>query len=192
MNYIIPAGMQRVFIGIPVDKSAQKAINKLLTGVKTPDREVRWVPESNRHMTLAFLGDKPISEVENLTRQFDHTYQGLTPFQFNLSALARFPDTRGRIIALTGEPTAPLENVFQNTRGLLQRNGFEFDQKKFRPHVTLARIRNPKRLKTAFDQAINIELDMSRITLYQSILTKSGSIYSVLTETRLFNGVSSP
>ena len=41
-----------------------------------------------------------------------------------------------------------------------------------------------KRLKTVFDQAINIELDMSSITLYQSTLTKSGSIYSVLTETR--------
>jgi 2'-5' RNA ligase len=185
MNYIIPAGMQRIFIGIPVDKSSQKAINKLLKGVKTPDREVRWVPESNRHLTLAFLGDRPVSEVEDLARQFDKTYQWLKHFQYRLSALARFPDPRGRIIALTGEPAAPLENVFQITRGLLRRNKFEFDQKKFRPHVTLARIRNPKHLKTTFDQAIKIELDMSSITLYQSTLTKSGSIYSVLTETRL-------
>jgi len=185
MNHIIPVGMQRIFIGIPVDKSSQKAINKLLDGMKTPDREVRWVPEYNRHLTLAFLGDKPISEVENLARQFDQSYRGLTRFQYGLSALARFPDPGGRIIALTGEPTEALENVFQVTRELLRRNRFEFDQKKFRPHVTLARIRNPKRLKMIFDQAVNIELDISRVTLYQSTLTKSGSIYSVLTETRL-------
>ena len=185
MNYINSAGMQRVFIGVPVDKISQKAINKLLEGVKTPDREVRWVSESNRHMTLAFLGDRSVSEVEGLARQFDQTYQRLTRFQYSLSALARFPDPRGRIIALTGEPEAPLENVFQITQGLLRKNKFVFDQKKFRPHVTLARIRNPKRLKTAFHQAINIELDVSSITLFQSTLTNFGSIYSVLTETRL-------
>ena len=106
---IIPADTQRVFIGIPVDKSSQKRINALLKPVKHSSRpaspiapvgaapsrrfpvgtssrpaspiaptgelptlqDVRWVPEENRHLTLAFLGDKPVSEVSSLLELFD-------------------------------------------------------------------------------------------------------------------------
>ena len=111
MNYIIPAGMQRVFIGIQVNEHAQARVNKLINPVRDSSREIRWVPENNRHLTLAFLGDRPIGEVENLARQFDETYQRVTRFQYDLSALVRFPDPGGRIIALIGEPTKALEVI---------------------------------------------------------------------------------
>ena len=184
-NHRIPPGTQRVFIGIPIDKHSQQYINELLKPIKDSRRDIRWVPENNRHLTLAFLGDRPISEVENLTRLFDESYQQETRFQYRLSALERFPEPTGRIIALTNEPTEPLDNLFQITLKLLQRNEIEFDRRKSRPHVTLGRIRRPKHVKKTFDQQINIKLDITQITLYQSRLTESGSIYSLLKETNL-------
>ena len=185
MNYIIPKDMQRIFIGIPVDKRSQQHINGLLETVNNPSRGIRWVRENNRHLTLAFLGDIPVSRVGLLLRQFDKTYQREMCIQYSLSALTRFPNHRGRIIALTGEPTAPLDNIFQITLKLLQENDFEFDQRRFRPHITLARIRDPKRLKTSFYQRVDITLNITRVTLYQSTLTGQGSIYSPLKETCL-------
>jgi len=185
MNHTIPTGLQRVFIGIPVDKHSQKHIDSLLKPIKNLSQDIRWIPGNNRHLTLAFLGDKPISEIELLLRQFDETYRYEARFQYSLSTLTRFPNSRGRIIALAGALTGPLDNLFQITRRLLQINDFEFDQKKFRPHITLARIRHPKRLKTTFDQSIDIRLDITNVTLYQSTLTENGSIYSPLKKTCL-------
>ena len=184
-NHQIPPGTRRVFIGIPIDKQSQQHINELLKPIKDSRWDIRWVPENNRHLTLAFLGDRPISEVDNLIRQFDESYQQETRFQYRLSTLERFPEPTGRIIALTNELTEPLDKLFQITLKLLQRNEIQFDRKKFRPHLTLGRIKRPKHVKKTFDQQININLDITKISLYQSALTDSGAIYSVLKETLL-------
>ena len=184
-NHHIPPGTQRVFIGIPIDKQSRQQINELLKPIRDSRRDIRWVPENNRHLTLAFLGNRPISEVDNLVRLFDESYQQETRFHYSLSTLERFPDPAGRIIALTNESTEPLDKLFQITLKLLQRNEIEFDRKKFRPHVTLGRIRRPKHVKKTFDQQLNINLDITKITLYQSTLTDSGAIYSALKETLL-------
>ncbi len=181
----VPPVMQRVFIGIPIDKQSQLHINELLKPIKNSRRDIRWVAEINRHLTLAFLGNRTVAEVDNLLRLFDETYQQKTHFQIRLSALTRFPDPTGRIIALTSEPTGSLDQLFQITLKLLHRNKVEFDRKKFRPHITLGRIRRPKQVRTTFDQQTIIKLDITKITLYQSTLTESGSIYSVLKETQL-------
>ena len=133
MNYIIPKGTLRLFIGVPIDKHCQQRTNELIKPVRNLSREIRWMSEDNRHLTLVFLGDKLVSEVEILLQQFDKAFQREKHFQYNLSALARFPDPKGRIIALTGDPTRPLVNLFQVTRNLLQQIELEFDQKKFRP-----------------------------------------------------------
>ncbi len=177
--------MQRVFIGIPIDKQSQQQINELLKPIRDSRRDIRWVVESNRHLTLAFLGNRTHSEVDELLRLFDETYQQKTHFQYRLSSLVRFPDPKGRIIALTSEPTGPLDHFFQITLKLLQRNKLEFNRKKFRPHITLGRIRRPKHVKTTFDRQTNINLDIIKITLYQSTLTDSGSMYTALKETLL-------
>ena len=92
--------MQRVFIGIPVDKQTQQLINELLKPVRKISTDIRWVPENNRHLTLAFLGDRPESDINSLLRVFDETYQQKSRFQYCLSALTRFPSAAGRILAL--------------------------------------------------------------------------------------------
>jgi len=185
VNHTIPPGLQRVFIGIHVDKHSQQFINQLLKPIKSSRQDIRWVVENNRHLTLAFLGNIPISEVEILIQLFDETYQQEAQFQYELSTVTRFPDCTGRIIALTGDPTAPLDNLFQATRKLLIRNKLEFDQKEFRPHITLGKIKRAKQVKSTFDQQTHISLDITKITLYQSTHTEFGSIYSALKETQL-------
>lgn len=172
--------MQRIFIGIPVDKHSQQQINKLLEPIKGSRQDIRWVAENNRHLSLAFLGDQPISRVDNLLRRFAETYQQEKQFRYRLSSLNRFPDSRGRIIALTDEPDRCLDNLFQITLKLLQKINIEIDRKKFRPHITLGRIRRPKHVKTSFDRQTDINVEINQITLFQSTLTESGSIYTAL------------
>jgi len=185
MALTIPPGVHRVFIGIPIDENSQQKINKLVKPMKNSSQDVRWVPASHRHLTLAFLGNKPASVVANLIRLFDQTYQQQAHFQYNMSTLTRFPDPEGRIIALVDDPVRPLRNLFRLTLELLQSNNIEFDRKEFRPHITLARIKRAKCVNTDFAQRINITLNIDAIVLYQSALTESGPVYSALKQTRL-------
>jgi len=177
--------VQRVFIGIPIDKNSQQQINESLKSLENSHRDVSWVPESNRHLTLAFLGNKPGPVVKNLVQLFDETYQQEAYFQYSMSRLTRFPGPKGRIIALVDDPVRRLNNLFQLTLELLRRNNIEFDHKEFRPHITLGRIRRAKHVKTDFDQQMDVNLNIETIVLYQSTLTGSGSVYSILKRTRL-------
>jgi len=177
--------MKRVFIGIPVDAQAQQHINGLLRPLKEARGDIRWVPEINRHLTLIFLGNMPAAEVDILMGLFDKTYCQERQFRYSLSMLTRFPEPTGRIIALTGEPDRSLDNLFQITFKVLLSNGQRTDPREFRPHLTLGRLKRAKQVKTTFDQPTNIYLEIGRIVLFQSTLTESGPIYSVLKETKL-------
>lgn len=176
-------GMRRVFIGIPVDEQSQQHITELIKPITNLRLGIRWEPESNRHLTLAYLGDRPIAEVKNLLQLFSATYQQEKHFKFKLSTLTRFPEPTSRIIALVDDPTGPLDRLFQITQNFLERNNVQLDLKAFRPHITLGRIKKPKQLKTNFDQQTNINLEVNKILFYQSSLGPSGSIYTVLKET---------
>jgi 2'-5' RNA ligase len=177
--------LQRVFIGIPVDVRSQQQINKLLEPIKDPRHDLRWVPENNRHMTLAFLGDIEAPVVENLVRLFDEVYRREACFNYRLSLLTRFPNSKGRIIALTGEPTDLLDHLYQLTLDFLTGNDVEFDRKRFRPHVTLGRIKKAKQVKTNFDKQAGITLDINRVRFYRSTLSQRGSVYQVMSEVEL-------
>ena len=174
--------MQRVFIGIPVDEQSQQRINHLLIPIKKLHPDIRWEPENNRHLTLAFLGNIPIPEVENLLHLFSEIYQQEPCFEFRLSTMTRFPGPTGRIVALVDDPTEPLHRIFQITRRFLEKNKVQLNLKEFRPHITLGRIKKAKQVKISFDQKTNINLKISKITFYQAILSTSGSTYTTLKE----------
>ena len=177
--------MQRLFIGIPVDRLAQQQINELLIPEQKSNPDIRWVPEHNRHLTLAFLGNKPGGVIKDLVRSMDLAYQQEIAFKTGFSTLRRFPASTGNIIALVCKLDECLAHLLQLTQDFLTENRLGFDHKPLRPHITLGRIRKATKLKKTFNQPTNISLQVDRIALYQSTLTDAGSIYLALKETEL-------
>jgi len=176
----VPEGTQRIFIGIPVGENTQAGINELLKPIKAQQQYVRWVTENNRHLTLAFLGNIPLSAVEHILCLSEETYRREKRFQFRLSALSRFPTPAGRILAVTGEPAKSLDHLYQTTLNLLHRSRIRFDRQEFRPHITLGRINKPQQVKEIFDLPVDIAMNITNVVIYQSRLTETGSIYSSL------------
>jgi len=177
--------VQRVFIGIPVDKPAQRKINELLFPAMESDPGIRWVAENNRHLTLAFLGNQSTGVIEDLVRSMHLAYQQEIAFRTGFSTLGRFPTSTGNIIALVYKPDDYLAQLFQVTQDFLTANGPRFNHKPFRPHITLGRIRKASKLKKTFNQPTNIRLRVDKVALYQSTLTNTGSIYLALKEIEL-------
>jgi 2'-5' RNA ligase len=177
--------MQKVFIGIPVNQTAQQKINKLLNPYQRTSRGIAWVPEDNRHLTLAFLGDRHAREIENLVRSMDKAYAVESKFQTGPASLSRFPDPAGNIIALVIEADYRIARLFQTTLDFLAEIRIDSDHKPFRPHVTLGRIRKALHPDLKFGQVTDISLEVGKIRLYQSQPTAVGPVYHTLKETRL-------
>jgi len=177
--------MQRVFIGIPVDQRTQSQINELLGPVRSSTGGVRWVPEQNRHITLAFLGNRPAGVVEGLARSMDQVYQEEDAFTLGPSSLVRFPNSSGNIIALLFKANDRLARLYQLTQELLVANGFKYSRTQFRPHITLGRIKKRPQIDLNLNRSTNISLQIGKVTFYQSTLSQAGSTYLALNETIL-------
>jgi len=177
--------MRRVFIGVPVNQAAQPQIDKLLYPYQRSSPDISWVKAENRHLTLAFFGDRSDRAIEKLVHSMDNAYCPEKSFQTGFAKLERFPGPGGKIIALIFEAGACLDRLFQVTQGLMQVTGLDSDLKPFRPHVTLARIRKAGGFEKNLRKATNIRLQVDKITLYQSTLTRSGRVYLKLKEVEL-------
>jgi len=175
----------RLFIGIPLGGRCQREIDTLLRTAVPARGGWRMIPEQNRHLTLAFLGDLEAPVTGRLERAFAPAYRPAEAFVYRFTALERFPSPRAGLLALTGAVTPPLEQLVQTTRNLLQEVGVPCEQSPFRPHITLARRARKRQSALAPGAVADIAMEIDSVALYQSTLGPSGSAYTVLARTRL-------
>lgn len=172
----------RLFIGVPIDEHCQLQIDHALAPLRTRD-DIHWTPKHRRHLTLAFLGETPAIRLASLRQQFTSSFSNQTVFKFTFQQLIRFPDARGRIIAAVNKPSPELLQLYKLTRDLLDSCSIPFEEREYRPHITLGRIRNAKQQDIDLQRLISLQLVIDRVNLYESVVANSGRLYRVLQQT---------
>lgn len=174
---MVSPGFRRLFIALPV----QTDTGKQLTPYCTTSSGIRWIEATNRHLTLAFLGNR----TEEHTHRAVEVVNGLeaTAFSIRLVSLQRFPDDRGRNIAALPLPSESLEKLQRQLAVSLATQGFTLKQRDFRPHITLGKINRGRWSAISFDPAITMTVDT--VTLFQSEFIENGIIYHSLAYRRL-------
>lgn len=175
---------KRLFIGVPIDDLCQQQIDAVLAPLRI-NRHLRWTAAHNRHMTLAFLGETADNALQNLLQHFTDAYAHEHATPFELTALTRFPEAQGAILAAVNTPSPALLKLYQATKTLLTQCQVVFEERDYHPHITLARIRSPRQLHARFDQRIALQLQIDHICLYQSVVTQHGREYQVLAQATL-------
>ena len=169
----------RAFISLAVPA---EVIGKILRCQKelarTTGEAIRWTSGEQIHLTLQFLGNIPPAEVEQLQTR-------LAPLARVLRLCARgtgaFPSLgRPRVIwvGLTGQidELQQLQAAVENTTG-------HHEERAFRPHLTIGRVREGHRLKLNLDRWKDEpfgEWEVRELLLMQSKLSPKGATHSVL------------
>lgn len=147
----------------------------------------RFVPQANYHLTLAFLGEIDESELLEAICALQIASTACGPVMLKPSMLTSFGSKKKAtlVLALDGEarPTIPsqsssLNELAQRLRASLTQASLTFDEKRFYPHITLAR---KVALEDAPDNVLSIQLPKAclatKITLFQSHLLSTGARY---------------
>jgi 2'-5' RNA ligase len=148
--------------------------------------DVTWVTPANLHVTLKFLGQVAESRVAVLTDALRAAVAGQRAFDVAVRGLGAFPSpTRPRVLwagleDATGGLTALGERVDACCGGL----GFPRETRAFAAHVTLGRVREPRR-QPALGEALARPADFGRlrvecVSLMRSELSPRGARYSEL------------
>jgi len=180
--------IKRLFIGLPV--SSTKAVQKVESW-KNSSRiklnKMNWVKPENWHITLYFLGDTPSEKVELLQQLIDQAFGEVSAFPAQLEGVGVFPNRRDpNVLWLGMNSLQSIIPAHQKLGDLLRQNGFSFDQKPLKPHLTIARMKflaDKAIIDTLVNdcgQTIFDTVNINKVILFESLLTPQGPIYKAL------------
>ena len=177
----------RSFIAVKIlETNVLSRIEDIQNRLTSTGARIKLVEPENIHLTMKFLGDVSEEHIEDVKKGI--TEISFKPFIMSLENVGVFPNLkRPRTIwAGINQGVDSLTSIHKTIDSRLSELGFQKDNRKFNPHVTIGRVRSLQNID-AFVRCLmnnaNIsfgEILVDRIFLMKSILTNRGPIYSNL------------
>ena len=178
----------RLFTGIPLPDEVTGNLSALLDKLRVT-AHLRWSPVYNLHITTKFIGEWPEERLQELIDVLQPLGRR-APFDVSVTGIGWLPNPHSPRILYAGIKTGPqLLALAAETDAATAAIGVDRETKPFRPHLTLARIKDTSVPLAPLRQAIAHidvpEFGSFRVESFQLYLSKmgpSGSIYTQLAE----------
>lgn len=185
----------RLFFAVLLDDQTRRHVALVQEAMKRSlaGQRIAWVREENLHLTLRFLGEQDEQGARRAMEVAQSVAQGHSPFRFTVRGAGVFPDPRHARVLWVGveEPAEPLYQLARRLEGELRQKGFPPEDKPFRSHITLARIKVPpptqvvqNLLRSLPDEPLG-EVEVRFFVLMQSVLQPDGAVYTPVQEFEL-------
>jgi 2'-5' RNA ligase len=180
---------KRLFIAVDLSEAARRAAADHIVELseRFPDAPVKWERPDKLHLTLKFLGSVEEALVPSITRTMEASVASAVPFLLGLVGTGAFPSAqRPRILWIgVSDVSRKLRDLALTIDQACSQLGFAPESRRFRPHLTLARVRHPQSSSDIGRAHVSasfgpIEFICGQIVLYESQLGQSGSTYSKL------------
>jgi len=182
---------KRLFIAIDISDEAREKIGAYIDCLRShlERRAATWVRPENLHLTLYFVGDCDDDELRRLTQLVSQSAETQISFNITIAGSGVFPNAkRPRVLWFgirdDGRHLASIKTCIENhyVSADLARKPSDF-----KPHLTIARIKDARAARKIMTKhlASNFEpvgFGVSEIVIYESTLTRDGSVYSVLSK----------
>ncbi len=187
----------RAFIAIELTPEVQNSLEKVSRKLQAQvnARVVRWVPPENIHLTLKFLGDVSVKNLDVLQELIAGEAAQHKPMEFSVGGLGAFPKTRRpRVIWVGIEAPAELHALQRSIEARTTRIGYPPDNRPFSPHLTIGRvnrsaspedIRNIGDVLNAMPVGFLGAVRVQAVHLFKSDLRPTGAVYSKIFTTPL-------
>lgn len=180
-------GKSRTFIGVPLQVNPQflrlrKELMEMLG-----DERISWVDPSRYHITLRFLGDTKTSEIQRIANALGRSVVVPAKQSLQLDRLGYFGGRRQPRVLWVGFENPTLFEVLKRmTENALEICDIQGDEKSFRPHLTLGRIRSRVHLSSfhagmkKMEDRFREEVFVDRLVFYRSEPGPEGPVYTPL------------
>jgi len=149
---------------------------------------VRWVAVENIHLTVKFLGDVSLANLDLLKRTLQSEAASHAAFEVSVGGVGAFPDMRRPRVIWVGVQAPPqLSSLQSGIDAQMSRLGYAREERPFSPHLTLGRVARAaslaevrrigevlQTLKIGFLGATRLH----QVHLYRSDLQPSGAVYT--------------
>lgn len=178
----------RTFLAIDLPEEIKVQIENIQSRLKASIKGIRWTRPEGIHLTLKFFGNISENKIADISSVVEKNTVDIRPISLKVSTLGAFPNLkRPRVLWLgIGGSVEKLSDLQKEIEKDLESIGFQTENRAFRAHLTLGRIKSPKNVKGLSEIIKNEEIYdagsfcAGGLTLLKSDLTPQGAIYTKL------------
>ncbi len=130
--------MPRLFTALEIPRDAAMSLSLLRGGLPG----ARWIDVDNYHLTLRFIGDIEGHTADEVANALDRVRRH--EFTLSLTGVGSFGSKKPHSLWAGVSASPDLMALQAEIARICQRLGLPPDPRKFTPHVTIARLRQPK------------------------------------------------
>jgi len=168
-----------LFVGIQVPLEIAERLAALGGGVPG----ARWTPAENMHITLRYIGEVDGMLADDIATGLS-TVSG-SAMEIAIEGVGHFGGKNDtRVLYADIAPREPLKRLRDKIETLLQRLGLPADERRYHPHVTLARLRraHQERVGRFLQQngmLMTQPFSVREFHLYASMRGSDGAVYRI-------------
>ncbi|WP_462319381.1 RNA 2',3'-cyclic phosphodiesterase [Marinilabilia sp.] len=158
--------------------------------------KIKWNPPELWHLTFKFIGNMDASQLKPLVESLRKALDGCQPGTIKLEGAGYFGSSKAPGVIWAGiRENEWLLEVMKRIENGVSELELPQDNRPFRPHLTLARVKYLKdssHLLEAFKEKKDYiwgDFRVNRIVLYKSRLTAEGPVYSELESFELLDSL---
>lgn len=189
----------RLFIAVPLPEDAIALVDRTVETLRREPWPVKWSDSHNAHITLHFLGEVDPASAEVLRLALGAPIAAQDAFDLRTADLGAFPTIRKPRVLWLGlwGPVHRLETLHATIGTTLEHLEFSLDEREFRPHITLGRVRADNARGQTLAQAIRtrfeamaargevtskrpVSIPVREVHLVRSHLSPKGARYEVI------------
>jgi 2'-5' RNA ligase len=144
------------------------------------------------HITLKFVGELQENHLQPILDEMGRTFSKVNQFPLQLRGTGVFPNLKGpRILWLGINPSNELLELVKMNESIFHAFGYIPEKRPFQAHITVGRFKDLhtrqdlEKFQLLFDvqkQNFQAQQVIDHLTFYQSILTRQGPIYKILSK----------
>lgn len=180
----------RSFLAFDITDEVRNEVASIIKLLEPKAKGVKWIKPELMHCTMKFFGQ--VEEellLGNVSAIIEEAVKNQAPFHLKGLGIGVFPNWRyPRVIwaGLVGDVEAAI-SLHEKLEVALRPFGLKRDDRQFRLHLTLGRAKSPLKNSEALVVLVEKlvdkqfgEITVDHLTLYKSVLTREGPIYTPL------------
>ena len=180
--------MLRTFIAVDVPAPIKLELERFEKELKKSGTDVSWVKPERVHLTLKFLGNVPEEAISDIKEALREVAASSAPMRLQPAGCGAFPSLKKMRVVWVGlrGDDAPLRTLQNKVEAALLPLGFEPEDRPFRAHLTLGRVKGKRNLHSLQEALLARQdfkaeaFDVTELVLYKSDLRPEGPLYTPL------------
>lgn len=177
----------RLFIAFLLSDEVRESLRSVRRALVRFDRQVRWTPAEQMHVTVQFLGEVPDRDVVGVTDGLIKAGGMGVPFDMDVGGVGCFPPRGPVRVVWVGarDDSGSMKRTVEAVHGAMEALGVPRESRPWTGHITIGRVREDRTGSAMRDaitscQTVRVRQRVEAVVLMSSVLSPHGARYSVV------------